>query len=146
MSQKSGCYIGGILLLSLVAPMVVVVLLLDWLGVGEYVFPIMIPIFIGIGAFFLVLTGIIALAIRMSTSRRSELESSIARTYEAQLFADEEFTEPRSTGAAFVIPTYCSYCQAAIDLQRVTWSGPMALICPNCGNHMRVRISEDDTF
>ncbi|NHJ13468.1 MAG: hypothetical protein EAX95_07310 [Candidatus Thorarchaeota archaeon] len=126
--------------------MVFIILLLSWLGIGEYVFPIMIPIFVSVGAFILVFTAILAFAIRISTRRRSELESSIARTYEAQILADEGFGEPRSLGAVYIIPTYCPYCQAALDLHRSDWSGPMSLVCSSCGNHISVRISEDNPY
>lgn len=145
MSQRSGCYVGSIILLSFIAPMVFVILLLNWLDVGEHVFPIMIPVFLAVGA-FLIFTGVLAFVIRMSTRRRSELENSIARTYEAQLFADDKFRESGNVGAVFMIPTYCSYCHNAIDLQRVTWTSSMTLVCSNCGSQIRVRISKEDSF
>ncbi|MFW9890153.1 MAG: hypothetical protein ACFFER_18370 [Candidatus Thorarchaeota archaeon] len=147
-SSASGCKIGGIIGLSFCFPMIFVLVLFQFLGIGEYVYPIVIPIFLGIGATFLFVSGIIMFAVRSATRRTMQFDQAVSRSYEIGMISDDDFMDADSTdqylpGAQYKIPVYCPFCQRKIELYRVEWSGTSSLVCPSCSSHVRVKISEE---
>jgi hypothetical protein len=71
-----------------------------------------------------------------------QLDQSFVRSYEATI-ASGDYMDQYPPGASYEIPVYCPYCQESIELDMVEWSGSSSLICSNCGNHVRVEVSEE---
>lgn len=132
-----------ILVLSIGGPFLLTILILEWFGVGEYVYPILFPIFGGIGFILLFVFGIMCFAVRASVERNTQLQGAVRSGYEVQEFSGGDYFAPRSPGSVFIIPTYCPYCHESIELHRSEWSGSMNLICPSCGHLVNVTISEE---
>jgi hypothetical protein len=147
-SSSSGCKISGVIGLSFCLPLIFILALFQFLGIAEYVYPIVIPIFLGIGAVFLFVFGIIMFAVRSATRRTMQFDQAVSRSYEIGMisdddFMDADFTDQYPPGAKYEIPVYCPFCQRTIELYRVEWSGASSLVCPSCGSHVRVEISEE---
>jgi hypothetical protein len=143
LSQNVGRTLAFVLILSFGLPLLLTVFILEWFGVGQYVYPILIPIFGGIAFVFVFVFGIVCFAVRASVGRTTQLQGSVHSGYEAQEFTRGDYFAPRSPGSVFVIPTYCPHCQEGIELHRAGWSGSMNLICSNCGHLVNVSISEE---
>lgn len=141
--SSSGCKISGVIGLSFCLPMIFVLALFQFLGIGEFVFPILIPIFIGTGAIFLIVFGIIMYAVRSATRRTMQLDQAVTRSYEVGMISGSDYMDQYPPGAKYEIPVYCPHCQRSIELDRVEWSGTNSLVCPSCNSHVRVEISED---
>lgn len=123
--------------------MIFVLVLFQFLGIAEYVFPIVIPIFLGTGLIFAIVFGIIMFAVRSATRRTMLFGQTVARSYEVGMISDADHMDQYPSGAKYQIPVYCPYCQRTIELDVVEWSGTSSLVCPSCNSHVRVEITED---
>lgn len=123
--------------------MLFVLILLDFLGIGEYVFPIVIPIFVGTGLLMFIIFGIVAIVVNLATRRASMMDQALTRSYDAKRVAGSDYLDEYPPGAFYRIPVYCPYCQEPIDLGDSQWLGSSRFICTNCRNEVRVEISED---
>ncbi|MFQ5834074.1 MAG: hypothetical protein ACE5H4_15325 [Candidatus Thorarchaeota archaeon] len=143
MSQNVGLKIAGIMCLVFAFPIILVVIFLQALGIGEYVFPILVPIIIGLGATFCLIGLVFAFAARAERQKGVDLDRAVRAGYEAQMFAAGDYTRVYRPGATFSIPVYCPHCQSGIELDRVHWSGPQTLVCQECLNSVDVTLSEE---
>lgn len=128
--------------------MIFVLVLFQFLGIAEYVFPIVIPIFLGTGLIFAIVFGIIMFAVQSATRRTMQFDQTVARSYEVGMISDTDymdgdFMDQYPSGAKYQIPVYCPYCRSTIELDVVEWSGTSSLVCPSCNSHVRVEIAED---
>ncbi|MHA2004753.1 MAG: hypothetical protein ACXABV_16955 [Candidatus Thorarchaeota archaeon] len=138
----SGCKIGGVIGLTFCLPLIFVLVLFQFLGIAEYVFPIVIPIFVGTGLVFIFVFGIIMYAVRSATRRTMQLDQSLVRSYDAGMVSSD-YMDQYPPGASYEIPVYCPYCQESIELDRVRWIGSSGLVCANCRNQVRIEVSEE---
>jgi hypothetical protein len=138
----SGTQLGGILGLTFCLPMIFVLVLLQFLGVAEYVYPIIIPIFSGIGVVFIFVFGIIMYAVRSVTRRTMQLDQSFIQSYDAGI-ASGDYMDQYPPGATYRIPVYCPYCQESVELESVDWIGSSSFVCSNCNSQIRVEVSEE---
>ncbi|MHA2379625.1 MAG: hypothetical protein ACXADS_10120, partial [Candidatus Thorarchaeota archaeon] len=74
MSQNVGLKLAGIMCLMFSIPMIAVTMILEALGIGEYVTPVMVPIIIGLGATFCIIGVVFAFASRVETRRGVEFD------------------------------------------------------------------------
>jgi hypothetical protein len=128
--------------------MIFVLVLFQFLGIAEYVFPILIPIFLGTGLIFAIIFGIIMFAVRSATRRTMQFDQAVARSYEIGMisdadYMDADYMDQYPIGVKYQIPVYCPYCQRMLELDVVEWSGSNSLVCPSCNSHVRVEISEE---
>jgi hypothetical protein len=142
-STSSDCKIGGVIGLSFCLPLIFALGLFQLLGIAEYVFPIVFPIFLGIGLIFLFVIGIIMFAIRSATRRTMQLDQAFAQSHEAGMVFGGDYMDQYHPGASYEIPVYCPYCQESIELDTVEWIGSESLVCSNCHKQIRVEVSED---
>ncbi|MHA2142005.1 MAG: hypothetical protein ACXADC_15245 [Candidatus Thorarchaeota archaeon] len=138
-----GWKIGGIMGLAFCLPLVFVLILFQFLGIAEYVFPIIIPIFIGTVLLFFFIFGVIMIAVRSATRRTTRVGQAYTRSYEASLVSGSDYMAEYPPGASYEIPVYCPYCQESIELDSVQWIGSGGLVCSNCHNQVRVEVSEE---
>ncbi len=143
LSQNVGLKIAGIMCLVFAFPMVLVLIFLQALGIGEYVFPILVPIIIGLVATFCLIGLVFAFVGRAEIRRGVDLDRAVRAGYEAQMFTAGDYTRAYGPGATFSIPVYCPHCQSRIELDRVHWIGPQTLVCQECRNSVDVDISEE---
>lgn len=123
--------------------MIFVLVLFQFLGIAEYVFPIVIPIFIGTGIIFFFIIGIIMFAIRSASMKTMQLDQAFVQSYDAGMVAGTGYMDQYPPGASYEIPVYCPYCQESIELDTVEWIGSESFVCSNCHNQVRVDVSED---
>ncbi|MHA2380443.1 MAG: hypothetical protein ACXADS_14305, partial [Candidatus Thorarchaeota archaeon] len=122
---------------------IAVTMILEALGIVEYVTPVMVPIIIVLGATFCIIGFVFAFASRVETRRGVEFDRTARSGYEAQMFAAGDYIKTYQPGATFVIPVYCPHCQSGLELDKVDWSGPETLVCQDCLSAVDVIISED---
>jgi hypothetical protein len=103
-------------------------IMFESMGIGEYVFPILIPIFgwtFGIMAFVLIILGIACRVGGKVPSDRVMVQHQYLQptypTYDSPI-----------TGSVYVIPVYCPHCMNRLELDRVEWIGSSDLTCPSC--------------
>ncbi|MHA2021882.1 MAG: hypothetical protein ACW96N_09215 [Candidatus Thorarchaeota archaeon] len=140
---EPGCKILGIIGLTFIIPMIFVLFLFQFLGIAEYVYPIVIPIFVGTGLIFIFVFGIIMYVVRSATRRTMRFDKAFIRSNDAGIVAGGDYMDQYPPGASYEIPVYCPYCQESIELDRVEWSGSTSLVCSNCHNHVRIEVSEE---
>jgi hypothetical protein len=141
-STNAGCKIGGVIGLSFCLPLIFVMVLFQFLGITEYVYPIVIPIFVGTGLIFAFVFGIIMYAVRSATRKTMQLDQSLVRSYDASMVASD-YLDQYPPGASYEIPVYCPYCQESIELDMVEWISSSSLVCAYCRNQVRVEVSEE---
>ena len=124
-------------------PMIAVTMILEALGLGEYVTPIMLPIIIGITITFVIIGVVFAFASRAATRSGVQFDRVAQLGYEAQMFGAGDYVRTYQPGATFTIPVYCPHCQSSLELDKVHWSGPQTLVCQTCLSAVDVTISED---
>ncbi len=143
LSENVGLKIAGTMCLVFTVPMIAVTMILEALGLGEYVTPIMLPIIVGIGVTFAIIGVVFAFAARTATRRAVQFDRAAQLGYEAQMFSAGDYIRTYQPGATFTIPVYCPHCQAGLELDKVHWSGPQTLVCQHCLSAVDVTISED---
>jgi hypothetical protein len=111
------------------------------LGIGEYVWPILIPIFgwtFGIMAFICLIVGI---GLKVGGGIPSD-QVMVRRQYMQPQPTYPSYDSP-STGAVYVIPVYCPHCVSKLDLDTVEWIGSGDLICPSCQRTVQAGVREN---
>jgi hypothetical protein len=109
-------------------------------GIGEYVWPILIPIFGWTFVMMVFICGIVGVALRVGGGIPSD-QTMIRRTY-VQPPSYPKYERP-STGSVYVIPVYCPHCMNKLDLDNVEWIGSGDLICPSCQRTVQVGVREN---
>jgi hypothetical protein len=122
---------GGIFLLLYI--------MFESLGIAEYVWPILIPIFgwtFGVMLFIFIL---IWAAVKVGGGNMGD-QTMVQRTY---LRPSYPAYDQQSTGSVYVIPVYCPRCMTKLDLGMVEWIGSGDLICPSCQRTVQVGVREN---
>ncbi|MGY5876381.1 MAG: hypothetical protein RTU30_11600 [Candidatus Thorarchaeota archaeon] len=117
-----------------ILPFGLVMFIFEMVGIMEYAGPFLWPIFTGtiimIIVMMLVISGVVFLAKRAQFTSE---QPSVSYTPEVQYSRD----------AYFAVPTRCPSCQEAIELDRVSWTGPQTMSCSNCFGTIHIRIREN---
>jgi hypothetical protein len=108
-------------------------------GIGEYVWPILIPIFGWTFGIMAVVCIIIGVAVRAGGGIPSD-QTMVRRAYVQPSYPTYESP---STGAVYVIPVYCPHCMNKLDLDNVEWIGSADLICPSCQRTVQAGVREN---
>ncbi|MFW9848833.1 MAG: hypothetical protein ACFFF4_06815, partial [Candidatus Thorarchaeota archaeon] len=96
-------------------------------------FPIVLPIFISIGAFLMFIFVLIMVGIRCASNSETKWST--------------EYTTPPYTQThiakrpVYQIPMNCPSCQRAIELDRVEWRDSRTIVCPRCFTDIDVETS-----
>ena len=109
------------------------------LGIGEYVWPVLIPIFGWTFGLMAVIFIIIGVACKVGGGIPSD-QAMVRRTYSQQTYPT--YDSP-SVGAVYVVPVYCPNCMSKLELDRVEWIGSSDLTCPNCLSAVQAEIREN---
>ena len=109
-------------------------------GIGEYVWPILVPVFgwtFGIMGIVIIVVVIACKAVGGSVPSTP----TIGRRVYAQP-TSPTYDSP-STGSVYVVPVYCPYCGNKLELDGVEWIGSSDLTCPTCLSVVQAGIREN---
>ena len=115
-------------------------ILFEILGITEYVWPILFPIFgmiFGIFALVLLLVGI---ACRIAGGAIPSDQTMVRRAYAQPTYPT--YDSP-ATGSVYVVPVYCPHCMNKLELDKVEWVGSSDLTCPNCLSVVQAGVREN---
>jgi hypothetical protein len=115
-------------------------IMFESIGIGEYVWPILFPIFawtFGIMAIVIIILGV---ACRATEGRVPSDQTMVRRTYAQQTYPT--YDSP-ATGSVYVVPVYCPHCSNKLELDRVEWVGSSDLTCPSCLNAVQAGVREN---
>ncbi len=118
-----------IVLLSFALPIGLIVVIFDMVGIGEYVFPILIPIFGFTFIILLVLLGGIILIIRSTSGSINTTQQPQSSYYPPQR---------RKTTQMYMVPMYCTSCGRELHLSQVEWRNDYTMVCPSCFADIRI--------
>lgn len=113
-------------------------LMFEIMGITEYVWPILFPIFgmtIGIFMITLIIIGIVCRA----QGTFSNDDQKVHPNHSMQKYSADSIT----TGAVYIIPVYCPNCQNKLELDRVDWIDSGELTCPSCFSTIQSSIREN---
>ena len=132
MSNVSAIRIASIIFLSFIIPIVFLLWLFNSLGISEFVFPILLPIFGYTILIMFVITAVIFVAVR----RSQNLISTSA-------WSQRGFTQqPRTTyRPIYIIPMKCHGCERELELSQVEWRDKFTIVCPSCFSDVNVETS-----
>ncbi len=116
----------------------VIWLIFEIVGITEYVWPILFPIFGMTLGIFLITLIIIGLVCRAQGNFPYD-NQIVHPSQSIQMYPADSIT----AGAVYVIPVYCPNCQNKLELNRVDWIDSGELSCPNCFSTIQSRIRED---
>jgi hypothetical protein len=108
-------------------------------GIGEYVWPILIPIFgwtFGIMAVVFIIVGV---ACKAGGGIPSD-QTMVRRAYAQPTYPT--YDSP-STGSVYVVPVYCPHCMNKLELDKVEWVGSNDLTCPSCLSVVQAGVREN---
>jgi hypothetical protein len=117
-------------------PFGLVIFIFELVGVGDFIYPILIPIFIGVGGFIVFLFAMIFLAMRCATNTQSS--TIVTKRQHTTRFSDDLTTPSRPV---YKIPMNCPSCQRAIEPDRVEWRDNQTIVCPGCFADIEVESS-----
>jgi hypothetical protein len=108
-------------------------------GIGEYVWPILIPIFgwtFGIMAVVFIIVGV---ACKAGGGIPSD-QTMVRRAYAQPTYPT--YDSP-ATGSVYVVPVYCPHCMNKLELDKVEWVGSSDLTCPSCLSVVQAGVREN---
>ena len=108
-------------------------------GIGEYVWPILIPIFgwtFGIMAVVFIIVGV---ACKAGGGIPSD-QTMVRRAYAQPTYPT--YDSP-ATGSVYVVPVYCPHCMNKLELDKVEWVGSSDLPCPSCLSVVQAGVREN---
>jgi hypothetical protein len=114
-------------------------LIFESVGIGEYVWPILIPVFgwtFGIMAFVFIIIGVVCKA---GGGMPSD-QKMVRRTYTQPTYPT--YDSP-ATGSVYVVPVYCPNCMNKLELDKVEWVGSNDLTCPSCFSVVQAGVREN---
>jgi len=136
LSEGPSYRILGFVCFVLLLPFLFVIFILETRGIGEYVYPILFPIFLGIGVFIVVLFAVIIAAVRCVTN-----PDSSTKWTKWQYTSHTSGTRPTASRPVFQIPMNCPSCQREIELDRVEWRDRLTIVCSGCFTDIQVESS-----
>ena len=107
-------------------------------GIGEYVWPILWPILIGIGGLMIVIFGVSFALCNVNQTTTSDNEM-FRRTYVQPMYRTGDYAD----GSVYTVPVYCPHCKYKLEMNQVEWVGSSELTCPNCFRVIEVGIREN---
>ncbi len=113
-------------------------IIFEILGITEYVWPILFPIF-GMTFGIFMITLIIVVVVCRAQGNIPKDDQIAHPSHSAQMYSVDSIT----AGAVYVIPVYCPKCQNKLELDRVDWIDSGDLTCPNCFSTIQSSIRED---
>ena len=135
-SMKSAWSILLFVVLIAVLPIGIIYIIFESLGIMEFVGPYFWYPFLGTIIIVLVTGAIMTGVIFRSRKRFASLNES---NYQSFIETPEK---QYSRSAYFAVPTRCPSCNEPIELDRVSWTGPQTLSCPNCFTSINVPVRE----
>jgi hypothetical protein len=108
-------------------------------GIGEYVWPILIPIFgwtFGIMAVVFIIVGV---ACKAGGGIPSD-QTMVRRAYAQPTYP---IYDSPATGSVYVVPVYCPHCMNKLELDKVEWVGSSDLTCPSCLSVVQAGVREN---
>lgn len=107
------------------------------LGIGEYVWPILLPI---LGGTFGIMVCIMVVAVAACRINQSPTRDAgmVLHSYTQPTYRTGDYPD----GAVYTVPVYCPHCKHNIELNQVEWVGSSELTCPNCFRVIQVGIRE----
>ncbi|MFW9978615.1 MAG: hypothetical protein ACFFEJ_11095 [Candidatus Thorarchaeota archaeon] len=118
-----------IVILSIALPMGLIIFIFEMVGIGEFVFPILFPIF---GLTFTVIVAILGciLLIARGTSGSMAVQSQPTIV---------SYSPPqRDSMRMYMIPIHCTSCNRELRLSQVEWRDDYTLVCPSCFADVRI--------
>ena len=112
-----------IFVISLLIPFVMVVAIFEIMGVGEYVYPIVLPIFFFTGLTIFVIFGCTITLVRKTSSSVITPSTYTQRVIRPTTHQIESF---------YRIPKNCPECSNELHLSRVEWRDDYTIVCPSC--------------
>lgn len=116
----------------------VIWLMFEIMGITEYVWPILFPIFGMTLGIFLITLIIIGLVCRAQGNFSND-DQIVHPSHSMQMYSADRIT----SGVVYVIPVYCPKCQNKLELDRVDWIDSGELTCPSCFSRIQSSIRED---
>ncbi len=113
-------------------------LIFEIMGITEYAWPFLFPIF-GITLVLFMITLIIIGFVCKAQGNFPKDDQSVHPSHSMQMFSADSIT----AGAVYVIPVYCPNCQNKLELNRVNWIDSGELTCPSCFSTIQSSIRED---
>ncbi|MHA1909956.1 MAG: hypothetical protein ACW98Y_21870 [Candidatus Thorarchaeota archaeon] len=137
MSNVSAVRIASIIFLSFIIPIAFLLWLFDSLGISEFVFPILLPIFGYTILIMFVITAVIFVAVR----RSQDLFST--STWSQRGITQQPFQQRASSyKPVYIIPMECTSCGRELELSHVEWRDKFTIVCPSCFSDINVQTSD----
>ncbi|MHA1905491.1 MAG: hypothetical protein ACXADL_14420 [Candidatus Thorarchaeota archaeon] len=132
MSNVSAVRIASIIFLSFIIPIAFLLWLFDSLGISEFVFPILLPIFGYTILIMFVITAVIFVAVRRSQNLIS-----------TSTWSQRGITQQprRIHRPVYMIPMECPGCGRELELSQVEWRDRFTIVCPSCFSDVNVETS-----
>ncbi|MHA1934912.1 MAG: hypothetical protein ACW97A_06485 [Candidatus Thorarchaeota archaeon] len=108
----------------------------EWIGISEFVFPILLPIFGYTILIMFVITSVIFVAVRRSQNLISTATWS-QRGYTSQSLQPSAI----DFRPVYIIPMKCPGCDRELELSQVEWRDKFTIVCPSCFSDVNVQTS-----
>ncbi len=108
-------------------PFIFVMYLFEIVGIADIIFPILIPIFVGIIGFMFLVVLVVMMAVRCATNTETATRWT-RRGYTTRTYG----TRTMTSRPVFQIPMNCPSCQREIELDRVEWRDRLTVVCSGC--------------
>jgi hypothetical protein len=107
-------------------------------GIGEFVWPILWPILLGIFGMMVVIFGVTFALCRFEPQVSSD-SKRFQRTYDQPMYRTGDYAE----GSVYTVPVYCPHCKYKLEMNNVEWVGSSEMTCPNCFRVIEAGIREN---
>ncbi len=139
MNNKVGFVVWLVLILTMVAPLGIVMLYFDYLGISEYVSPILMPTLITMVLVFSTVAIVLAVVTRGARQYEAVSEGVMPVTFDEPAQSESlGQIKPRSR-AFLMVPMYCPHCGNPLEMQHTEWVSPRRFVCPACFRDVDVR-------
>lgn len=143
MSTNQGIHLNRFIWTRVVLPIIIgfggtflfIFILFETLGITEYVWPILFPIFATMFGIFIFVAIIGGIACKVPNE-----QTMAQRTYAQPTYPTYD---SRSTGAVYIVPLYCPHCMNKLELDKVDWIGSSELTCPSCFSVVQAGVREN---
>ena len=143
MNKRVGFLVWLVLILTMAAPLGLVMLYLDYLGVSEYVTPILMPSLITMVLVFSTVAVVLAVISRGARQYEAVSEGVMPVTFDEPAQSESLGQIKLRSRAFLMVPMYCPHCGSPLEMQHVEWVGPRRFVCPACLRDIDVRSTWD---
>ena len=139
MNGKVGFMVWLVLILTMVAPLGFVMLYFDYLGISEYVTPILMPSLIMMVLVFSIVAVVLAVVTRGARQYVAASEGVMPVAFDEP--AQSELSGPIKLRSRvfLMVPMHCPHCGSPVEMQHVEWVSPRRFVCPACFRDVDVR-------